>query len=278
VVRSYTTEDRETALPEFERDTHVERIDDHRFRGLVDAGWNISGNPNGGYLLSIVSAAIAESVAHPDPLSFTAHYLRPGVPGVECEVSVDVVRQGRTLSTVRASLWQEGKQRVEIIAAYGDLSSPAGVDSDITIEMPALPPPESCVARSEDMQGIDIAMINKLHVMMHPDQARPGQSGVPEISGWIRFTDEREPDTRSLLLFCDTFPPSPFGKLGMVGWVPTIELTVHVRRRPAPGWILGKFRTDDLVDGRMIETGGLWDSTGALVADCRQIGLVLQKA
>jgi hypothetical protein len=28
----------------------------------------------------------------------------------------------------------------------------------------------------------------------------------------------------------------------------------------------------------MIETGGLWDSTGALVADCRQIGLVLQKA
>jgi acyl-CoA thioesterase len=63
----------------------------------------------------------------------------------------------------------------------------------------------------------------------------------------------------------------------MIGWVPTIELTVHVRRRPAPGWILGRFRTDDLVDGRMIETGGLWDSTGAFVADCRQIGLVLQK-
>ena len=265
-------------MSEFEQDTRVERIDDYRFKGLVDAGWNISTNPNGGYLLSIVSAAIAESVDHPDPLSFTAHYLRPGVPGVECEVIVDVVRQGRTLSTVRASLWQEGKQRVEIIAAYGDLASPVGIDSDITIEMPVLPPPESCVARSGDIQGIDIALINKLQVMLHPDQAIPGESGVPELSGWIRFADEREPDTRSLLLFCDTFPPSPFGKLGMIGWVPTIELTVHVRRRPAPGWILGRFRTDDLVDGRMIETGGLWDSTGALVADCRQIGLVLQKA
>jgi hypothetical protein len=66
VGRWYTTEDRETVLPEFDRDTHVERIDDHRFKSLVDAGWNISGNPNGGYLLSIVSAAIAESIDHPD--------------------------------------------------------------------------------------------------------------------------------------------------------------------------------------------------------------------
>ena len=61
-------------MSEFEQDTRVERIDNYRFKGLVDAGWNISANPNGGYLLSIVSAAIAESVDHPDPLSFTAHY------------------------------------------------------------------------------------------------------------------------------------------------------------------------------------------------------------
>ena len=79
------------------------------------------------------------------------------------------------------------------------------------------------------------------------------------------------------MLFCDTFPPSPFGQLGVVGWVPTVELTVHVRRRPEPGWILGRFRTDDLEQGRMIESGELWDSTGQLVAECRQIGLVMQQ-
>jgi acyl-CoA thioesterase len=62
-----------------------------------------------------------------------------------------------------------------------------------------------------------------------------------------------------------------------LGWVPTIELTVHVRCRPSTGWILGRFRTVDLIDGRMIESGALWDSSGMLVAQSRQIGLVLNR-
>ena len=67
-----------------------------------------------------------------------------------------------------------------------------------------------------------------------------------------------------------------FGLLGMVGWVPTIELTVHVRRRPSPGWMLGRFTANDLVDGRLIEDGALWDAAGNLVAQCRQLSLVRQ--
>ena len=47
--------------------------------------------------------------------------------------------------------------------------------------------------------------------------------------------------------------------LGDVGWAPTVELTVHIRQRPAPGWILGEFKTDHLAGGRMIESGALWD-------------------
>ena len=36
-----------------------------------------------------------------------------------------------------------------------------------------------------------------------------------------------------------------------------------------------RLECDDLTGGRMIETGSLWDSTGALVARSRQIGLLL---
>jgi acyl-CoA thioesterase len=59
--------------------------------------------------------------------------------------------------------------------------------------------------------------------------------------------------------------------------VPTIELTVHLRRRPASGWVLARFECDDVEGGRMIESGTLWDSTGAVVARCRQLGLVLAR-
>jgi acyl-CoA thioesterase len=65
--------------------------------------------------------------------------------------------------------------------------------------------------------------------------------------------------------------------MGPVGWVPTIELTVHVRRRPAGGWVLARFECDDVEGGRMIESGTLWDSTGAVVARSRQLGLVLAR-
>lgn len=261
----------------FDDDTRVEKIDDSRFRGRVSAGWNIGDNPNGGYLQSLVSAAITESVEHPDPLSFTTHFLRPGVGDTECDIHVDILRVGRTLSTVRATLVQEGKERLEVMAAYGDLSTPAGVNADMTLEAPEMPPPDQCIPRTGNLQAIDIALVDKLDVMLHPDLAQPGNSEVPEIGGWIRFPDGREPDTRSMLLFCDTFPPSPFGVLGVVGWVPTIELTVHVRRKPEPGWVQARFVTDDLNDGRMIESGCLWDSTGQLVAQSRQIGLVMRR-
>ncbi len=260
----------------FDRDTRVDISGDGIFRGRITSGWNIGDNPNGGYLQSVVSAAIAQSIEHPDPLSFTTHFLRPGVAGAECDVRVNVLRVGRTLSTVRATLIQEGKERLEVMAAYGDLSVPAGVNADMTLNAPSIPTPEQCIPRTGSMQNIDVGMVENLDVMLHPELCRPGESDKPEIAGWIRFPDGREPDARALLLFCDTFPPSPFGVQGVVGWVPTIELTVHVRRRPAPGWIQARFVTDDLADGRMIESGSLWDSTGQLVAQSRQIGLVMR--
>jgi acyl-CoA thioesterase len=172
---------------------------------------------------------------------------------------------------------QAGKARLEVLGAWGDLSEPAGVDADISLSMPAMPLPEACTPRTGDLQGIELKLTDRLDVMLHPQQSVPGGADEPVLSGWIRLKDGSQPDTKSLLLFCDTFPPSPFGLLGIVGWVPTIELTVHVRRRPAPGWILGQFRTDDLQEGRMIESGCLWDSKGDLVAESRQIGLVLKK-
>ena len=77
------------------------------------------------------------------------------------------------------------------------------------------------------------------------------------------------------MLFADAFPPSIFGLVGNIGWVPTLELTVQIRRKPSPGWVQGDFNTLDLNDGRMIEDGLLWDNDGNLIAQSRQISLLL---
>ena len=102
-------------------------------------------------------------------------------------------------------------------------------------------------------------------------------NGTGEFHGWVAHRDGSDPDVIAMLMFADAGPPPVLTAFGPVSWVPTVELTVHVRRRPAPGWIQGQFETQDLGDGRMIESGMLWDSTGALVAQVRQIQLVLAR-
>ncbi len=57
--------------------------------------------------------------------------------------------------------------------------------------------------------------------------------------------------------------------------MPTVELTVHLRRHPRPGWVRARFTCDDLAGGRMVESGTLWDEGGAVVARSRQLGLLL---
>jgi acyl-CoA thioesterase len=244
------------------------------YEGQVHPAWNIGTNPNGGYLLALAAQALRLGTpAQPDPLSITVHYLRPGLGGQPCRIDTRLLRSGRTLSTLRATLQQEGQARLELLAAMGTLGEP-GAPPPLALPVPPMPSPEQCLPRSAPAQGVALPILQRLDIRLHPDEARPGGAGRARVTGWIRFADGREPDALACLLFADAFPPAVFGLLGMVGWVPTIELTVHLRRRPAPGWMIGQFESRDLADGRIIEDGALWDSQGRLVAQSRQLALV----
>lgn len=98
-------------------------------------------------------------------------------------------------------------------------------------------------------------------------------SGVAELGGYTKLQDGREPDLQSLAMSADGFPP-PILNVHMVGWVPTIELTVHFRARPAPGWLTMWFKTRFLVGGLLEEDGEIWDSDGRLVALSRQLAML----
>jgi acyl-CoA thioesterase len=248
------------------------------FAGMVDPAWNIGANPNGGYLLALAAQAMRQRTpTQPDPLSINVHYLRPGLSGQACHIDTQLLRSGRTLSTVRGTLAQDGQPRLELLAAMGRLDEPAAAAApQLTLPPPDMPPPEACPGRSAPAQGVGLPILQRLDVRLHPDDAVPGAAGRAELRGWIRFTDGRAPDALACLLMADAFPPAVFGLLGLVGWVPTIELTVHLRRRPVPGWLLGRFWSQDLSDGRVIEDGALWDASGQLVVQSRQLALVRQ--
>ncbi len=264
-------------MGQFDAETRVESVDDGRWATVPSGAWNIGDNANGGYALSSALRAAQEVSGHADPLSVTSHYLRPLQPdGAAAEIRTELIKGGRTTSVVRADLLHGGKERLTVIAAFGDLTTPASAaPGSLGVPPPRIPAPGECLDRAALEQGVTLPILSRLDVAIHPERARHGSSDEAVVEGWIRFSDGTPPSTASLPLFADAFPPSLFPKFGRIGWVPTVELTVHVRRRPAPGWIQARFECDDLHDGRMIETGTLWDETGAVVARSRQLGLLL---
>jgi acyl-CoA thioesterase len=238
-----------------------------RFQAEITDRWNIGNAPNGGYLVSVVLAAVGVSVARPDPVAVSAHFPSRTVPG-PAEIEVEVLREGGH-SAAAARLLQESQTRVHVVATFGDLGTASG-PTTVLEPTPVFAPPEECV-RAEGPVAPEF--VRRFDLRLTPETAvwaTSKPSGTPEMCGWIRLADGREPDTAILPLVADAFPPTLFN-LMQTGWVPTIELTVHVRGRPAPGWLQCRFRTRYLIEGYLEEDGEVWDSTGRLVALSRQL-------
>lgn len=258
----------------FENETAI-TANDSGWACRVEPHWSIGGTPNGGYALSPLLRALGSLAGLNDPLSVTAHFLRPATPACAGQITGRSIRSGRTLATAAASLHQEGTERIFAVAAFGDLGGASAATAlDLDIVAPDIASPERCVGSGALEEGVEISISSRLEVRLDPGCATPGASDRASLDGWVRFADGAPPAVLALPLFADAFPPSLYPRFGRFGWVPTVELTVHVRRRPAPGWIQGRFECDDLVGGRMIETGTLWDEDGRVVARSRQLGLV----
>lgn len=262
----------------FEEATAVERIAEHTFRAAVHPGWDIGGNANGGYLMALAARAMAEVAGRP-PLTLTAHYLRP-VPAGPCSIDVVPVRAGRRLATAAATMSMDGRPVLQLLGTFGDQTPGGPQVLDPPVDMP---PYDQCADAPSPLDGPGPAMMDRLAVRLRPGDEgfrtdRP--SGRPEMYGWFAFADfadfaDHQPvDAFGLLLAADAFPPAVFNSGLPIGWVPTVELTVHIRGIPAPGPLRCAFRSRFIGDGLLDEEGEIWDGTGALVAQSRQLALI----
>lgn len=245
------------------------------FDARVHDGWDIAGRANGGYLAALAARAMAAAAGKPHPLSITAHYLAPASPG-PVVISPTLVKAGKTLSTVRATLATPEKPLIELLGRFGDLEAIEGPER-IDATPPDLPPPDECVHVKHDPEvGFPPPINDRIELRLHPEDAqfqRGEPSGEPLVRGWIRLTNNEPMDVFGLLLATDAFPPTIFNAKLPVGWTPTVELTAHVRGVPQPGWLRCRFSTRFISGGLLEEDGEVWDTTGRLVALSRQLAL-----
>lgn len=263
--------------------TATERLPDGDWSTPIQSGWDIRGNANGGYLLALAGRAMLAHSGRAAPVSLTAHYLSPGKAG-PAFVRASTVKAGRQLTTVRAELVAgspgdgAGRTVLALLGAFGELDSAADDQPRwIDAEPPALPPLAECLASADQADPIEVGLRRRVQVALHPDDAGfyTGEpSGTAQIRGWFNLRDDEPIDPVALLLAADAFPPTAFNARMPRGWSPTVELTVHIRARPAPGWLRARFTSRYIRDGMLEEDGELWDSADRLVAQSRQLALV----
>jgi acyl-CoA thioesterase len=248
--------------------TAVTRRDETTYDVDLDIGWAIGGNPHGGYLMATVAKAAVDAVGDPHVLAASTHFLRPPRGG-PAEVRTEVVKRGRTASTVRATLWQEDKARLDMLLTTGRLpTDPPAYDG---VARPDMATPQECRARQET--GATIELADHIDVRIDPGTSLSTGDGTPLIRGWMAFRDGTAVDVEALLIAVDVAPPT-VAHLGHRGWAPTVELSCLLRGEPVPGWLAFEAKATLVRGGWFDEESSVWDSSGMLVAQSRQLALV----
>lgn len=272
----------------------------------LDAQWSIGAALNGGYLMSLLAAAAVDALPHPHAVATSAHFLAPPAPG-QAFVRVEVLRTGRSVSAASVRLEQDGRPCLAALVTAAQLPSTGGLDADaepgkaggttddggangdgadagpaygvpgrahVATRPSPLPAYEECVkAHGPLPDGTPVALLDQVDLRLDPATAgwalgRP--SGALEMRAWFGLPGSPSLDPRAVALAVDALPPTPFN-IGVVGWCPTVELTCFLRALPAPGPVAVHLTGRMARHGWVDEEAEVYDATGALVAQSRQL-------
>jgi acyl-CoA thioesterase len=274
----------------FDRDTAVRRLDatgdgngrqpTASFAADIAPGWRAGRGPHGGYLAAMLLRALTETVDDPTrtPRSLTVHYPSSPAPG-PATIDVTVERQGRSLTTLSARLEQDGKVMALALAAF---STPWEAPEADALPMPDLPGPD-LERRDTPRLFKGAPEFTRQLVMQGRVGAMPfiGAEHPMELGGWIALPEPRPLDPLSLTLFADAWFPPSFIALSEPAVSPTVDLTIHFRQSPPPqegaldGMCLSIFNTRLLHEGFFEEDGVIWAPDGSVLAQSRQLGIVM---
>jgi acyl-CoA thioesterase len=260
---------------ELDRATALQRDTPGRFHATIDPLWFVQTGPNGGYVAALLTRAMVAAVDDPGrpARSLTVHYLQPAVAGA-ATLEVDVLRAGRSMSFLAVRLLQDGRLVATGSAAFGTGRSDL-VFQDVH------PPPD--LPRADDLEPPPTPPFLSPPIADRIDY-RPTQpaelfsGGAAEFWCWLRLRDRAPVDAAALALYVDAMIPTLFIRATTPVLVPTIDLTVHFRASPRPGydgWCLGHVRTRTVVEGFAEEDCDIYDDAGVLLAQSRQLGLVV---
>jgi acyl-CoA thioesterase len=265
----------------FDDTTAVTQAGPHRFEAEIDPAWWVLRAPHGGYLTSIILRALMLAVGDSDrtPRAFTTHFVAPPKPG-PISIATSLDRRGRSLSSLSARVTQEDRLVASALASF----STAWDSFDFLDHAP----PE--VVSPDDAFPVPVEGEHIPPFLSHFDMrwavGDPPFSGSEHalVGGWIRMREAQDADHVLVATYMDAWAPAVFPAMTRPIAAPTIDLTIHFRaplppRGSAPeDFYLGVFWSKAAREGFFEEDGELWSASGELLAQSRQLALLLPRS
>lgn len=102
----------------FDKDIALTEKDKFVFEGIVSPNWSINGNPNGGYLMAFLAAAMQRQSDKKWPVIVTANFLTRCETDKASMVSVEEIAVDKQLNRYQASIIQDGNEKTRAWATF----------------------------------------------------------------------------------------------------------------------------------------------------------------
>jgi acyl-CoA thioesterase len=269
----------------FELQTSVEAVPGRpgSYRAEVTGAWNAPILPHGGILTALALRAMAHELSESEKRlrSVTTVFAAQVLPGA-VEIDVTVLRRGRAMSQVTATLRMAGAEAGHTSVGIFGVARPGYEFTDIV--PPDVPGPGSCRSMRDPLpEGTVDARPFRAASFWQQVEARwakghsPWEHWVPttsERATWLRFdeppfTDDGILDPLAVVALCDTMPGAVGERVGPgqpMWFAPSADLTVHVLGDATSDWLLANNRARFAGDGYASLELALWDPQQGLVA------------
>lgn len=258
----------EAGATTFDQTTRLEPVrgEPGSFHVCLSEQWSSLVGLHGGYLTALAVRGASAAVPDRPVRTVSTSFLSNGEPG-PATLSVQVVRQGRSLSTVTTELRQAG--RLMTIGRVTLMAEQTGVEW-VEPSPLLLPPPDACVAVDPPTH---VRHFEQAEGRLDPVSVPFSDGPRARLAGYLRPIEGRAVDAAWLAMASDWFPPPAFVRLAPPAGGISIDLTTHIHRTLPPlgdGWLTAVFEVETSSGGLATEHGRIATADGVLVAEAFQ--------
>lgn len=241
----------------------------------IPAGWlqgrTIYGGLVAGMLMQKAIVAVADDSKH--LLSVSVTFVGP-VQLEKVKLTAEILRQGKSVTTVEVRLWQDDAVQSILLASFG-----AQRESAIQVSQEPAAPDYPLVEQLDIAQHHPLApeCFKQMQMAWAEGQYPCTAAQKPDFGGWFRFDpmqhENRPMNAADLMVAFDMWPPGvlPMYKTMAPASSLTWHLTVvHPLQAQLQDWFKYKVFTDYAGDGYATESAHLWDADNRLIAISRQ--------